>query len=60
MAYFLFSDGVINKKNVEWLDTIELHDKWINIVSNMSIEQLNSILFTNWPFNNQSFYNLAL
>jgi hypothetical protein len=63
-----FGNGTLQKEDVIWPGSVEkaiteiteLHDEWIQHISHMNEEELNSEKLCKWPFADQSFYSLAL
>ncbi len=63
-----FGNGTLQKEDVVWPGSTEkavaeitsLHDVWVQHISHMSKEKLQSTELCKWPFEGQSFYDLAL
>lgn len=41
-------------------DIISIHDEWITNMKMLSTEELHSIKYCKWPFDNRSFFSLSL
>ena len=41
-------------------DIMSLHEEWITCIKMLSIEELHSTKYCKWPFDNRSFFSLAL
>lgn len=65
---YSFGDGSLRKEDIEWPGSVKqavekidsLHSRWIKVLSNLTLEQLQSKQYTKWPFSNRCFYDLAL
>lgn len=63
-----FGDGSLQKEDVAWPgnvdnaieEIVKLHDEWVQHISSMSEEELQSTKLCKWPFTDRSFYSLAL
>lgn len=65
---YSFGDGSLKKEDIEWPGSVKravekidsLHSRWIKVLSNLTLEQLQSKQYTKWPFSKRCFYDLAL